>query len=163
MESGTDLPRVPPSEPPGTTAGRPRARGPVAAVVALAIVGALVAAGVYVVNREGTTGAPSGKGSAATSAGASSQGSGARAPANEVTVRVTAEDGRSWVSVKDSTGELLYDGLLRQGETRTFSAEESIDLVLGEPSVLSLVVNGRKTDDDFPSGKVKRLTYTKDD
>ncbi|MFD9120254.1 DUF4115 domain-containing protein [Streptomyces bottropensis] len=162
MESGTDLPRVPPSEPPGTTAGRPRARGPVAAVVALAIVGALVAAGVYVVNREGTTGAPS-KGSAATSAGASSQGSGARAPANEVTVRVTAEDGRSWVSAKDSTGELLYDGLLRQGETRTFSAEESIDLVLGEPSVLSLVVNGRKTDDDFPAGKVKRLTYTKDD
>jgi predicted Ser/Thr protein kinase len=154
-------PDAPP--PPRTPAGRTRVRGPAAAVVALAIVGALVAAGVYVANREGTTGAPSVGGSTSSSAGTSSAGSGAVADANEVTVRITAEDGRSWVSAKDSVGELLYDGLLQQGGTKTFSAEESIDLVLGEASALRLVVNGKKIDNDFTAGKVERLTYTKDD
>ncbi|WEH15972.1 DUF4115 domain-containing protein [Streptomyces sp. VNUA24] len=171
MESGTDLPgrggaptgeRGPGTEGGGT--GRPpRPRGPVAAVIALLIVGVLVAAGVYIANRDGTTGASPGHGPASSAADGSSGGADARDGANEVTVRVTAEDGGSWVSAKDAAGELLYEGLLRRGEARTFSAEESIDLVLGEASALRLVVNGKKIDGDFSAGKVTRLTYTKDD
>ncbi|KFG10443.1 MULTISPECIES: DUF4115 domain-containing protein [Streptomyces] len=169
MESGTDLPGrggAPTGERgPGTGGGGtdrpPRPRGPVAAVVALLIVGVLVAAGVYVANRDGTTGASPGHGPASSAADGSSGG--ARDGANDVTVRVTAEDGGSWVSAKDAAGELLYEGLLRRGEAKTFSAEESIDLVLGEASALRLVVNGKKIDGDFASGKVTRLTYTKDD
>ncbi|MFE7759861.1 DUF4115 domain-containing protein [Streptomyces sp. NPDC057438] len=173
MESGADLSRsgsddVDSVERRDGTGGTgtvrpPRSRGPVAALVALLVVGVLVAAGVYVANRDGTTGVSPAHGPTSSAAGESSGGAGARDGANEVTVRVTAEDGRSWVSAKDSAGELLYDGLLQPGETRTLSAEESIDLVLGEASVLRLVVNGKRIDSDFAPGKVIRLTYTTDD
>ncbi|MDW8803882.1 DUF4115 domain-containing protein [Streptomyces scabiei] len=171
MESGTDLPgrggASTGERGPGTGGGGtdrpPRPRGPVAAVVALVVVGVLVAAGVYVADRDGTTGASPAHGPASSAADGSSGGAGARYGANEVTVRVTAEDGRSWVSAKDAAGELLYEGLLQQGEARSFSAEESIDLVLGEAGALRLVVNGKRIDRDFASGKVTRLTYTKDD
>jgi hypothetical protein len=128
-------------------------------------VGALVAAGAYAANREGRTGAPSVGGSTSSSVGASSAGSGAEDAPDEVTVRITAEDGRSWVSAKASVGELLYDGLLQQGETKTFSAEESIDLVLGEAGALRLVVNGKKIGNDFTSVRrfrrraVTRIAY----
>ncbi|TQE21345.1 DUF4115 domain-containing protein [Streptomyces ipomoeae] len=80
-----------------------------------------------------------------------------------VTVRITAQGGRSWVSAKDSTGELLYDGLLNEGETKSFTDKESISLVLGDAGAVQLVVNGKKIDNDFPPGTVERLTYTKGD
>ncbi|MFE7837988.1 RodZ domain-containing protein [Streptomyces sp. NPDC057474] len=166
---------------PPIPAARPRARGPAMAVVALVTVGALVGGAVYLANRDGGSGTPSASGSKSSltpSAGAPPGGTGGGITdppeggdaadggdkaRDEVTVRITAEDGRSWVSAKDSVGELLFDGLLQQGETKTFSDEESINLVLGEASAVQLVVNGKKIENDFTSGTVERLTYTKDD
>ncbi|WP_216590804.1 helix-turn-helix domain-containing protein [Streptomyces brasiliscabiei] len=87
----------------------------------------------------------------------------AAAPRDKVTVQVSASDGRSWISAKDHNGRLLWDGLLKQGESKTFQDGSKIDLVLGDAGAVQLYVNGKKIKDDFQPGQVERLTYTKGD
>jgi cytoskeletal protein RodZ len=87
----------------------------------------------------------------------------AAAPQDKVTVQVSAADGRSWISAKDHNGRLLFDGLLKQGETKTFQDSEKINLVLGDAGAIQLYVNGKKIDEDWQPGAVERLTYTKGD
>ncbi|MFF2655092.1 helix-turn-helix domain-containing protein [Streptomyces sp. NPDC058045] len=87
----------------------------------------------------------------------------AAAPRDKVTVMVNATDGRSWISAKDHNGRLLFDGLLEQGQTKTFQDNQKIDLVLGDAGSIKLFVNGKKIDDAFRPGQVERLSYTKGD
>ncbi|MCX5193993.1 DUF4115 domain-containing protein [Streptomyces sp. NBC_00249] len=87
----------------------------------------------------------------------------AAAPKDLVTVVLTADTGESWISAKDHSGRLLFDGTLAQGESKTFTDKESVDLVLGDAGAVKLFVNGKEVKDDFQSGQVERLTYTKDD
>lgn len=87
----------------------------------------------------------------------------AAAPQDKVTVQVSAPDGRSWISAKDHNGRLLFDGLLKKGESQTFQDKQKIDLVLGDAGAIQLYVNGKKIDDQFQPGQVERLTYTKGD
>ncbi|MFE5814995.1 helix-turn-helix domain-containing protein [Streptomyces sp. NPDC056479] len=87
----------------------------------------------------------------------------AAVPQDKVTVQVTAVDGRSWVGVKDHNGRMLFDDLLKQGDSKTFQDSEKINLVLGDAGAIDLFVNGKKIDDDWQPGAVERLTYTKGD
>ncbi|MFD9904943.1 helix-turn-helix domain-containing protein [Streptomyces sp. NPDC059063] len=84
-------------------------------------------------------------------------------PRDKVTVKVDAADGRSWISAKDHNGRLLFDGLLKQGESKTFQDKTKIDLVLGDAGAIKLFVNGKQVDNEFEPGQVERLTYTKGD
>ncbi|MFD4034983.1 helix-turn-helix domain-containing protein [Streptomyces sp. NPDC058637] len=87
----------------------------------------------------------------------------AAAPRDEVTVKLSATEGKSWISAKDHNGRLLFDGLLLQGDTKTFQDKERVDLVLGDAGAIELFVNGKKVDDRFEPGQVERLSYTKGD
>ncbi|MER7486782.1 RodZ domain-containing protein [Streptomyces sp. NPDC126497] len=87
----------------------------------------------------------------------------AAAPQDKVTVKVSAADGRSWISAKDHNGRLLFDGLLKQGDSRTFQDSSEVNLVLGDAGAIDLFVNGKKIEDDWQPGAVERLTYTKGD
>ncbi|MFD0317639.1 helix-turn-helix domain-containing protein [Streptomyces flavalbus] len=87
----------------------------------------------------------------------------AAAPRDKVTVQVAAVDGRSWISAKDHNGRLLFDGLLEQGDSKTFQDSSKVNLVLGDAGAIELHVNGKKIEDDFQPGAVERLTYTKGD
>ncbi|MFE4668962.1 helix-turn-helix domain-containing protein [Streptomyces sp. NPDC056716] len=87
----------------------------------------------------------------------------AAAPQDKVTVQVSATDGRSWISAKDHNGRLLFDGLLKQGESKTFQDSSKINLVLGDAGAIQMHVNGKKIDEDWQPGAVERLTYTKGD
>lgn len=80
-----------------------------------------------------------------------------------MTVKLGASQGKSWISVKDHNGRLLFDGLLLEGESKTFQDKERIDLVLGNAGAIELFVNGKKLQDRFEPGQVERLTYTKGD
>lgn len=84
-------------------------------------------------------------------------------PRDKVTVKVDAAEGRSWLSVKGHNGRQLFDGVLEQGQTKTFQDEEKIDLVLGDAGPIKLFVNGKPVDNEFERGQVQRLTYTKGD
>ncbi|MEU0633276.1 RodZ domain-containing protein [Streptomyces sp. NPDC005989] len=87
----------------------------------------------------------------------------AAAPRDKVTVRLNANQGKSWISAKDHNGRLLFDGLLLQGQTKTFQDQERVDLVLGDAGSIELFVNGKKVEDQFQPGQVERLSYTKGD
>jgi cytoskeletal protein RodZ len=87
----------------------------------------------------------------------------AAAPADKVTVKATATDGRSWISAKDHNGRKLFDGVLEQGESQTFQDSTEVNLILGDAGAIDLYVNGKKIEDDFAPGAVERLTYTKGD
>ncbi|NGO13571.1 DUF4115 domain-containing protein [Streptomyces sp. HC44] len=87
----------------------------------------------------------------------------AAAPRDKVTVMVIADDGRSWISAKDHNGRLMFDGLLKQGQSKTFQDKQQIDLVLGDAGMIKLFVNGKEIEDEFQDGQVERLTYTKGD
>ncbi|MFC7982329.1 helix-turn-helix domain-containing protein [Streptomyces sp. NPDC057336] len=87
----------------------------------------------------------------------------AAAPRDKVTVKVTAADGRSWISATDHNGRLLFDDILERGDSKTFQDNEKIKLVLGDAGAIELYVNGKKIEDDFQPGAVERLTYTKGD
>ncbi|MBB1252574.1 helix-turn-helix domain-containing protein [Streptomyces alkaliterrae] len=87
----------------------------------------------------------------------------AAAPANRVTVRLVATGGSSWISAEDHTGRLMHEGVLRDGDTRTFTDKEEISLVLGNGGAVELYVNGKKVDRSSAIGQVERLSYTKGD
>ncbi|MFS0693454.1 helix-turn-helix domain-containing protein [Streptomyces nitrosporeus] len=86
----------------------------------------------------------------------------AAAPRDKVTVKISAT-GKSWISAKDHSGRLLFDGLLSQGDSKTFQDKERIDLVLGDAGSIDLFVNGKEIEDQFEPGQVERLSYTKGD
>ncbi|WP_254879101.1 helix-turn-helix domain-containing protein [Streptomyces sp. NA04227] len=87
----------------------------------------------------------------------------AAAPRDKVTVVVEAADGRSWIAARDHNGRTLFDGMLKQGQTKTFQDKEKIGLILGDAGAIDLVVNGKPVDDEFRPGQVERLSYTKGD
>ncbi|MEV6116866.1 RodZ domain-containing protein [Streptomyces sp. NPDC052109] len=87
----------------------------------------------------------------------------AAAPQDKVTVQVSAANGRSWISAKDHNGQMLFDGLLKKGDSKTFQDSSKINLILGDAGAIQLYVNGKKIDDNFQQGQVERLTYTKGD
>ena len=87
----------------------------------------------------------------------------AAAPRDKVTVKISATDGKSWISAKDHNGRLLFDGLLLKDQSKTFQDKERIDLVLGDAGAIELFVNGKKVEDQFEPGQVERLSYTKGD
>ncbi|MFF2963684.1 helix-turn-helix domain-containing protein [Streptomyces sp. NPDC057963] len=87
----------------------------------------------------------------------------AAAPRDKVTVKLSASQGKSWISAKDHNGRLLFDGLLLQGQSKTFQDQERVDLVLGDAGSIELFVNGKKVEDKFQPGQVERLSYTKGD
>ncbi|WP_062218264.1 helix-turn-helix domain-containing protein [Streptomyces sp. NBRC 109706] len=81
-------------------------------------------------------------------------------PADKVTVRLSIEGGNSWISAKDSNGRLLFEGVLEDGDSETFTDDERIDLVLGNAGAVKLHVNGSEIEDVFEPGQVQRLSYT---
>ncbi|WP_327113854.1 DUF4115 domain-containing protein [Streptomyces sp. NBC_01341] len=87
----------------------------------------------------------------------------AAAPRDKVTVKLSATEGKSWISAKDHNGRLLFDGLLLEGDSKTFQDKERVDLVLGDAGAIELFVNGKKVEDQFEPGQVERLSYTKGD
>ncbi|WP_030745499.1 RodZ domain-containing protein [Streptomyces sp. NRRL F-5135] len=87
----------------------------------------------------------------------------AAVPHDKVTVKLSATDGKSWISAKAYDGKLLYDGILDEGDSKTFQDEKRIDLVLGNAGAIELFVNGKKVTDEFEVGQVERLSYTQGD
>ncbi|PJF02082.1 DUF4115 domain-containing protein [Streptomyces carminius] len=87
----------------------------------------------------------------------------AAAPADKVTVKLVAEDGQSWFSAEGHDGRLLEENVLKDGESRTFTDDEQINLVLGNAGAVTLYVNGKEVGRAGENGQVQRVSYTKGD
>ena len=83
---------------------------------------------------------------------------GALASADGVVVEMSLS-GSSWIRMTDETGRVTYEGTLRAGDTRTFRADESLSMVLGNGAAVRLVVNGEDLGQAGGPGEVIRRTY----
>ncbi|WP_069817528.1 helix-turn-helix domain-containing protein [Streptomyces sp. TP-A0874] len=87
----------------------------------------------------------------------------AAAPGDKVTIKLTAAKGRSWISAQDHNGRLLHEGVLEKGDSKTFTDDQRIQLVLGNAGAMELYVNGKQIKDHWKTGQIQHLTYTKGD
>lgn len=87
----------------------------------------------------------------------------AAAPPGKVTVKVTAEGGTSWIQATDGNGKQLYQDSLHKGESRTWTDDKKIKLIVGNAGAVQLFVNGKDLGAAGTDGQVVRLTYTPGD
>lgn len=64
-------------------------------------------------------------------------------PANTTIIRLTATSD-CWVGFKSPTGQQLSQGLIKAGQTRTWTEKQPVSMVIGNPPGISLTVNGKR-------------------
>lgn len=87
----------------------------------------------------------------------------AAAPPGKVTVKVSAEGGTSWIQAMDSNGKQLFQGSLKKDDSKTWTDDKKIKLIVGNAGAVQLFVNGKDLGAAGTDGQVVRLTYTPGD
>lgn len=64
-------------------------------------------------------------------------------PKNTAIIRLTATSD-CWVGFDSPSGQQLSQGLIRAGQTRTWTEKQPISMVIGNPPGISLTVNGKR-------------------
>lgn len=75
-------------------------------------------------------------------------------------LRIRLVNGTSWVSVSDSLGKTLFEGLLNNGEFRDFSDPTKLKILLGNARAVSLNCDGTDSGPAASSRSVARFTCT---
>jgi cytoskeletal protein RodZ len=81
----------------------------------------------------------------------------------DVTVAVTAVDGRSWVQATDSEGKEMFEAILAKGETKVLTDPERIKLQIGNSGVVRLTVNGKDVGVAGEDGTIAKHTFVPGD
>jgi cytoskeletal protein RodZ len=81
------------------------------------------------------------------------------AAVDDVTLTLAAKEGKSWVSVSDSSGDPLYQGTMEIGQRKTFRDDSKLSLVVGNGAAVALTVNGQDLGAPGGQGEVVRLTF----
>ncbi|MBU6146659.1 MAG: DUF4115 domain-containing protein [Actinomycetales bacterium] len=76
-----------------------------------------------------------------------------------VTVVVTAQGGRSWLSATDATGAALFEGTLEDGQSETLLSDERVRIVIGNGGAVALSVNGVSLGTPGEAGEVVRAEF----
>jgi cytoskeleton protein RodZ len=79
------------------------------------------------------------------------------APAAPVSIGLVAE-GRSWLRATVD-GELVFEGTVPAGTTKTFTGEEQIDIVIGNAGAMKLSINGQDRGPAGRPGEVYRASF----
>ena len=80
------------------------------------------------------------------------------APSAPVTVKVSLSD-RSWLSIT-ADGKPLYEGVVTKGYQKTWTAQETLVIQVGNAAAVSLAVNGEAPVAAGAPGAVKTFTFT---
>lgn len=138
-------------------ATRTAPKWPAAAIAVLALVVVLLAvswvvgkSGDRATPRAGATGAPPASTTATPTTPSTAPTTSDAPPSTSkpapsgITVRVAVTDESSWVRVRSSTGQEIYQGILAKGEMKDFHDPASLSLRFGNAQVVELTVNGTK-------------------
>lgn len=87
----------------------------------------------------------------------------AAVPADKVTVKVAVSGPLTWMAVTGSNGSSLFQGDLSDGQSKTFTDDKQIKMVVGNAGSVHLYVNGKDMGLAGAAGQVARLTYTPGD
>lgn len=67
-------------------------------------------------------------------------------PAPAVGLELRAGKGESWVQVKDATGKVLFEGVLKAGSMRQVDGARPFQVVIGRAEAISLSLDGKAVD-----------------
>lgn len=82
----------------------------------------------------------------------------AEAPATGVSVAVVAVGGRSWIAVTEGNKQ-VFQGILEDGQSKVFTDDLKVKLVIGNAGAVRLKVNGSNLGSPGGAGQVARLTF----
>lgn len=80
-------------------------------------------------------------------------------PMGIVEVVVKVGEGGSWMKVTGVDGKAIFQGLIKEGQTRTFRHKKSIKMVIGNAGQVRLAVNGVYIGRAGTEGDVVRRTF----
>jgi cytoskeletal protein RodZ len=107
-----------------------------------------------------TSSAPSAAPSASPSSSTSSD---VVATGDGVTVTLAVTGRASWVRATTQGGKTLFEGTLRNGDSRTFRDKAKVALLLGNAGAVSLVVNGKDLGTPGKTGQVLNTEFVPGD
>lgn len=81
------------------------------------------------------------------------------AEANSVSVELTVTGRASWVRATTDSGKTLFEGTLKNGDTKTFRDKTKVKLIVGNAGAVSLVVNGKDLGTPGSSGAVLKTEF----
>jgi cytoskeleton protein RodZ len=81
------------------------------------------------------------------------------AEGNGVTVNLSVTGRASWVRATSDSGKTLFEGTLRNGDTKTFRDKTKVKLLLGNAGAVSLVVNGKDLGSPGSGGQVLKAEF----
>jgi cytoskeletal protein RodZ len=81
-------------------------------------------------------------------------------PVTGAQLRVRLINGKSWVSVSDSTGKTVFEGILSSGEFRDFSDPTRLKILVGNALAVNLNCDGHDSGPAGGSGMVAKFACT---
>jgi hypothetical protein len=79
--------------------------------------------------------------------------------AGNVNVEVRATRGSSWLFVTNESGNSIFSGQIRKGESKVFSEAKQVNLRVGNAGGVDISVNGKDVGSIGANGDVVNLTY----
>ncbi len=80
------------------------------------------------------------------------------APASAAVV-VSAVSGSTWLAVSDVTGATIFTGMIKNGQSRTFSHSSAISMNIGNAGAVAITVDGKDQGVIGAKGEVKTLQF----
>ncbi len=81
-------------------------------------------------------------------------------PTSGVNLVFTGVGGKTWIGIKDSSDQQIYDGQIKAGETQTFSDPISLNVTIGNAAAVKVSLNGSDLGVAGGYGEVVRFNYT---
>lgn len=79
-----------------------------------------------------------------------------------VTVELAATRGNTWLYATNEDGKVLFSGMIRKGNSKTFVQPEQVNLRVGNAGGVDISVNGENVGSVGVNGEVVNLTYNAD-
>ena len=77
-----------------------------------------------------------------------------------VNLTLTGVEGKSWIGIKDSNGDQIFDGQIKSGESQSFSDQQFLNVTIGNAAAIKVTLNGSDLGIAGGYGEVVRFNYT---
>lgn len=77
-----------------------------------------------------------------------------------VNLLLSGVGGKTWIGIKNSKGEQVFDGQIKSGETQSFTDSQSLNVTIGNASAVKVTLNGSDLGVAGGYGEVVRFNYT---
>ena len=80
--------------------------------------------------------------------------------AGTVNLTITGVSGKTWVGIQDSSGNKIFDGQIKSGETQSFTNANSLKVTIGNGAAVKVSLNGTDLGVAGGYGEVVHVNYT---